>query len=214
MMLPSHARHHDERRTEPLRVGDEFRRRDRDTGRRGGELCDRLLPEVVVTKRPGGGGRDAYDEVVCLLAAVPRRREVDEDGFARIPNGRMFGVDDSHVVRSGSRRDPACERVADLLRISMRQERHPNLLRHLYSHAGDCKDRVGDTQLAITPRVVTALGPLGPLDELLAHQIVDTFATVSQSDRSWTEKICAMAGARDGSIVARFRARQVSRTAA
>src|SRR3954465_967370 len=47
---------------------------------------------------------------------------------------------------------------------------------------------------------MTELGPLGPLDELLAHQIVDTFATVSQSDRSWTEKICAMACARDGSI--------------
>jgi hypothetical protein len=47
---------------------------------------------------------------------------------------------------------------------------------------------------------MTELGPLGPLDELLAHQIVDTFATVSQSDRSWTEKICAMAGAGDGSL--------------
>ena len=47
---------------------------------------------------------------------------------------------------------------------------------------------------------MTELGPLGPLDELLAHQIVDTFATVSQSDRSWTEKICAMAAAGDGSI--------------
>src|SRR6478609_4414030 len=47
---------------------------------------------------------------------------------------------------------------------------------------------------------MTDLGPLGPLDELLAHQIVDTFATVSQSDRSWTEKICAMAGAGDGSL--------------
>src|SRR3954469_18398602 len=47
---------------------------------------------------------------------------------------------------------------------------------------------------------MTELGPLGPLDELLAHQIVDTFATVSQSDRSWTEKICAMACARDGSV--------------
>jgi len=44
------------------------------------------------------------------------------------------------------------------------------------------------------------LGPLGPLDELLAHQIVDTFATVSQSDRSWTEQICAMAAAGDGSL--------------
>jgi hypothetical protein len=47
---------------------------------------------------------------------------------------------------------------------------------------------------------MTELGPLGPLDELLAHQIVDTFATVSQSDRSWTEKICAMACAGDGSL--------------
>jgi len=47
---------------------------------------------------------------------------------------------------------------------------------------------------------MTDLGPLGPLDELLAHQIVDTFATVSQSDRSWTEKICAMAAANDGSL--------------
>jgi|tagenome__1003787_1003787.scaffolds.fasta_scaffold20982179_5 hypothetical protein len=47
---------------------------------------------------------------------------------------------------------------------------------------------------------MTELGPLGPLDELLAHQIVDTFATVSQADRSWTEKICAMACARDGAI--------------
>jgi hypothetical protein len=47
---------------------------------------------------------------------------------------------------------------------------------------------------------VTGLGPVGPLDELLAHQIVDTFATVSQSDRSWTEKICAMAGADDGAL--------------
>ena len=47
---------------------------------------------------------------------------------------------------------------------------------------------------------MTGLGPLGPLDELLAHQIVDTFATVSQSDRSWTEKICAMAAVDDGSI--------------
>src|SRR3954464_14221807 len=44
------------------------------------------------------------------------------------------------------------------------------------------------------------LGPLVPADETFNHQITDTFATVSQSDRSWTEKICAMACARDGSI--------------
>jgi hypothetical protein len=44
------------------------------------------------------------------------------------------------------------------------------------------------------------LGPLVPADEYLYHQITDTFATVGQSDRSWTEKIWAMAAARDGSL--------------
>jgi len=44
------------------------------------------------------------------------------------------------------------------------------------------------------------LGPLVPADEFLHHQITDTFATVGQSDRSWTEKIWAMAAARDGSL--------------
>jgi hypothetical protein len=44
------------------------------------------------------------------------------------------------------------------------------------------------------------IGPLGPADESLTHQIVDTFATVGQSDLAWTEKVCAMACARDGSL--------------
>ncbi len=44
------------------------------------------------------------------------------------------------------------------------------------------------------------IGPLGPADEALTHQIVDTFATVGQSDLAWTEKVCAMACARDGSL--------------
>ncbi|MFN8052298.1 MAG: hypothetical protein U0Q22_12710 [Acidimicrobiales bacterium] len=43
-------------------------------------------------------------------------------------------------------------------------------------------------------------GPLTGADERLCHQIADTFATVSQSDLSWTEKVCAMASARDGSL--------------
>ena len=47
---------------------------------------------------------------------------------------------------------------------------------------------------------MTDLGPLTPADEYLHHQITDTFATVLQSDRSWTEKIWAMAAARDGSL--------------
>lgn len=45
-----------------------------------------------------------------------------------------------------------------------------------------------------------ALGPLVPADETFNHQITETFATVGQSDRSWTEKICAQASARDGSV--------------
>jgi hypothetical protein len=42
--------------------------------------------------------------------------------------------------------------------------------------------------------------PLVPADETLTHQIIDTFATVGQSDPSWTEKVWAIAHARDGSL--------------
>ncbi|HKY17264.1 MAG TPA: hypothetical protein VJM33_20215 [Microthrixaceae bacterium] len=51
---------------------------------------------------------------------------------------------------------------------------------------------------------MTKPGPLVATDELLSHQIVDTFARVAQSDRSWTEKIWAMAAARDGSLSMAF----------
>ena len=44
------------------------------------------------------------------------------------------------------------------------------------------------------------IGPLTPQDEGFNHQITDTFAVVSQSDLAWTEKVCAMAAARDGSL--------------
>lgn len=44
------------------------------------------------------------------------------------------------------------------------------------------------------------IGPLGPEDERFNHQITDVFATVGQSDPSWTEKVCAMAMRRDGSL--------------
>jgi hypothetical protein len=47
-------------------------------------------------------------------------------------------------------------------------------------------------------------GPLLGADEQLNHQIVDTFARVGESDRSWTEKIWAMAAARDGSLSLAF----------
>lgn len=43
-------------------------------------------------------------------------------------------------------------------------------------------------------------GPLLAADESLAHQIVETHAHVAQADPSWTEKVCAMAAATDGSL--------------
>ena len=46
----------------------------------------------------------------------------------------------------------------------------------------------------------TPIGPLTPDDEGLGHQIVDTFAVTGSSDLAWTEKVCAMAMARDGSL--------------
>lgn len=45
-------------------------------------------------------------------------------------------------------------------------------------------------------------GPLLPADEYFTHQVVDTFARVAQTDRAWTEKVCAMAAATDGSVQA------------
>ncbi|MGI9294281.1 MAG: hypothetical protein ACR2PS_09890 [Pseudomonadales bacterium] len=45
-----------------------------------------------------------------------------------------------------------------------------------------------------------SVGPLLPADENFNHQIVETFASVAQSDPAWAEKVCGMAGARDGSL--------------
>lgn len=44
------------------------------------------------------------------------------------------------------------------------------------------------------------IGPLTEADEQFCHQIIDSFACVGTSDPSWTEKVCAMAMARDGSV--------------
>ena len=141
---------------------------------------------------PAVGGREADDELVRLLAppvAGIRPREIDEDGLARIPDGRMLGVDHAHVVRAPVRAaiQPASAAPTTSGSRCVRSAM-PNLVAYIY------------TCMTVRCNVMTDLGPLGPLDELLAHQIVDTFATVSQSDRSWTEKICAMAGASDGSL--------------
>jgi len=44
------------------------------------------------------------------------------------------------------------------------------------------------------------IGPLTAADESFTHQIPDTFAVVGSHDLAWTEKVCAMAAARDGSL--------------
>lgn len=44
------------------------------------------------------------------------------------------------------------------------------------------------------------IGPLIPADENMTHQVTETFAAVGNSDPSWTEKVCAMAMANDGSL--------------
>src|SRR3954469_13892018 len=44
------------------------------------------------------------------------------------------------------------------------------------------------------------IGPLTPEDEGFNHQVIDTFAVVGTTDLAWTEKVCAMAAARDGSL--------------
>ena len=48
--------------------------------------------------------------------------------------------------------------------------------------------------------VIKDIGPLLGADEGLNHQIVDTFATIAQSDYSWTEKIWASIARTDGTL--------------
>lgn len=49
-----------------------------------------------------------------------------------------------------------------------------------------------------------SIGPLVAADESFDHQIVETHASVLHSDYSWTEKVCGMACARDGSLSINF----------
>jgi hypothetical protein len=47
---------------------------------------------------------------------------------------------------------------------------------------------------------VNPIGPIVAADESFHHQVADTFAVVGTSDPAWTEKVCAMAMTRDGSL--------------
>jgi hypothetical protein len=48
------------------------------------------------------------------------------------------------------------------------------------------------------------IGPLRGADESLTHQIIDTFAVVSESDQAWTEKIWTSIASTDGSVQVDF----------
>jgi hypothetical protein len=52
--------------------------------------------------------------------------------------------------------------------------------------------------------VIDEIGPLRGADESLNHQIVDTFAVVSESDYAWTEKIWTSIASVDGSVQVDF----------
>lgn len=49
-----------------------------------------------------------------------------------------------------------------------------------------------------------SIGPLIAADEGFHHQIVETHASVLHTDHAWTEKVCGMACARDGSMSINF----------
>ena len=66
-----------------------------------------------------------------MLVIVARPCEVDEDGFAGPPGGRMLGIDHSYVASSGALGDPARERGANDQRITMGQERHAKPLAYI-----------------------------------------------------------------------------------
>lgn len=48
------------------------------------------------------------------------------------------------------------------------------------------------------------IGTITPLDEMLNHQIVDTFSSVATPDHSWTEKIWSAIVKKDGSLAVDF----------
>ena len=52
--------------------------------------------------------------------------------------------------------------------------------------------------------MIDDIGPLRGADESLNHQIVDTFAVVSESDYAWTEKIWTSIASVDGSVQVDF----------
>lgn len=77
-----------------------------------------------------------------------------------------------------------------------------------YRHCTKAASTVAEALPATSSKKVNAMsGSMGPLlaaDEFFNHQIVDTHATVLQTDLSWTEKVCGMVCAPDGSMSVNF----------
>ena len=57
-----------------------------------------------------------------------------------------------------------------------------------------------DTSMRFIRNAMEDIGMVTALDELLTHQIVDTFASVGTSEQSWTEKIWSAIVKKDGSL--------------
>jgi hypothetical protein len=57
---------------------------------------------------------------------------------------------------------------------------------------------------AKVPHQMTDIGQVIPLDEMLMHQIVDTFASTATSEHSWTEKIWSAIVRKDSALAVDF----------
>ena len=101
---------------------------------------------------------------------------------------------------------PGCVRLLDLLVLVLGDCGHGCSSGGMLCRCGPRLPhaRTGSRARLSRARPVSGFGPLVPADETFTHQITDTFATVAQSDRSWTEKVCAMAAPEDGAVQLAF----------
>lgn len=60
--------------------------------------------------------------------------------------------------------------------------------------------RFADSNVSFLRNQMEDIGTITPLDEMLNHQIVDTFSTVTTSEHAWTEKIWSAVVRKDGAL--------------
>jgi len=68
------------------------------------------------------------------------------------------------------------------------------------AYGATCSSRSSARERSELADMANPIGQLLAADETFTHQMVETFATVGSTDLAWTEKVCAMAAARDGSL--------------